>query len=77
MSFEVDTIDWDIVETVTDSNNLEPPAAYLYRYYVLEQIELCRNCGSILKCGDEHISHAKFQHEITCENCSNISINVA
>ena len=32
ISFEVDTInytDWDVVETVPDSNNLEPPAAVI------------------------------------------------
>ena len=70
-SFEVDTKNY----TDWDSNRLEPTAPRLYGYYEAEQIESCRNCGSILNCGNEHISHANFQHEFTCESCSNISIN--
>ena len=77
-SFEVDTknhTDWNVAEKVQDSNKLEPTAARLYGHHEAEQIESRRNCGSALNCGDEHISHVKFQHEFTCENCNNISIN--
>ena len=71
-SFVVDTknhTDWDVDEKVLDSNKLEPMAARLYGHHEAEQIESRRNCGN------EHISHVKFQHEFTCENCNNISIN--
>ena len=74
-SFEVDTknhTDWDVDEKVLDSNKLKPTAARVCGHQEAEQVESRRNCDSKLNCGNEHISHAKFQHEFTCERCSNI-----
>ena len=71
-SFEVDTknhTDWDVDEKVLDSDKLKPTTARAHGHHEAVQIELRRNCGN------EHISCMKFQHEFTCENCNNISIN--